>query len=57
MITDGGYGGTISDAALQEQDAKLIPTAIRGLQPNSGKFHLGNPVMIRLGIQLPTLWH
>jgi hypothetical protein len=42
MITDGGYGGTISDAALQEQDVKLIQTAIRGLQPNPAKFHLAD---------------
>ncbi len=42
MITDDGYGGTISDAALQEQDAKLIPTSIRGLQPKPGKFHLAD---------------
>lgn len=42
MITDGGYGGTVSDAALQEQGVKLIQTAIRGLQPNPGKFHLAD---------------
>jgi hypothetical protein len=42
MLTDGGYGGTLSDAALQEQHVKLIQTAIRGLQPNPGKFHLAD---------------
>ena len=42
MITDGGYGGTVSDAALQEQNVKLIQTAIRGPQPNPGKFHLAD---------------
>jgi hypothetical protein len=40
MITDGGYGGETSDAALQEQGVNLVQTAIRGLQPNSEKFHL-----------------
>jgi len=40
MITDGGYGGEASDAALQEQGVSLIQTAIRGLQPNPDKFHL-----------------
>lgn len=40
MLTDAGYGGALSDAALQEQHVKLIQTAIRGLQPNPGKFHL-----------------
>jgi hypothetical protein len=42
MITDGGYGGETSDAALQEQDVKLVQTAIRGLQPNPDKFHLSD---------------
>lgn len=40
MITDGGYGGEASDAALQEQGVNLVQTAIRGLQPNPDKFHL-----------------
>ena len=42
MITDGGYGGKTSDAALQEQEVNLIQTAIRGLQPNPDKFHLSD---------------
>jgi hypothetical protein len=42
MITDGGYGGETSDPALQEQEVKLIQTAIRGLQPNPDQFHLSD---------------
>ena len=42
MITDGGYGGESSDAALQEQGVKLVQTAIRGLQPNPDQFHLSD---------------
>jgi hypothetical protein len=42
MITDGGYGGEVSDLALQLQDVKLVQTAIRGLQPNQAKFHLAD---------------
>jgi hypothetical protein len=42
MITDGGYGGEASDAALQEQSVNLVQTAIRGLQPNPDKFHLSD---------------
>jgi hypothetical protein len=42
MITDGGYGGEASDAALQEQHVNLIQTAIRGLQPTPDKFHLSD---------------
>jgi hypothetical protein len=42
MITDGGYGGKASDAALQAQEVKLIQTAIRGLQPNPDKFNLSD---------------
>jgi len=42
MITDGGFGGAASDTALQEQNVKLIQTAIRGLQPNPDKFHLSD---------------
>jgi hypothetical protein len=42
MITDGGYGGEASDAALQEQGVDLVQTAIRGLQPNPDKFHLSD---------------
>jgi len=42
MITDGGYGGEASDAALQAQVVNLVQTAIRGLQPNPDKFHLSD---------------
>ena len=42
MITDGGYGGKTSDAALQDQGVNLVQTAIRGLQPNPDKFHLSD---------------
>lgn len=42
MLTDGGYGGEDSDAALLEQDVKLIQTAIRGRSPNPGKLHLSD---------------
>ncbi len=42
MITDGGYGGETSDAALQVQAVKLVQTAIRGLQPNPDQLHLAD---------------
>jgi hypothetical protein len=42
MITDGGYGGESSDAALQEQGVKLVQSAIRGLQPNPDQFQLSD---------------
>lgn len=42
LITDGGYGGEISDAALQAQVVQLVQTAIRGLQPNPEKLHLSD---------------
>jgi hypothetical protein len=42
MITDGGYGGESSDAALQAQQVQLIQTAIRRLQPNPEKLHLSD---------------
>jgi hypothetical protein len=42
LITDGGYGGETSDAALQAQKVQLIQTAIRGLQPNPEKLHLSD---------------
>ena len=42
MITDGGYGGEASDAALQERGVKLVQTAIRGLRPNPDKLHLSD---------------
>jgi hypothetical protein len=42
LLTDGGYGGTVSDAVLDEQRVTLIQTAIRGLQPNPDKLHLAD---------------
>ena len=42
MLTDGGYGGAVSDAALDEHHVTLIQTAIRGQQPNPDKFHLAD---------------
>jgi hypothetical protein len=42
MMTDGGYGGESSDASLQEQGVKLVQSAIRGLQPDPGQFHLSD---------------
>jgi len=42
LITDGGFGGEASDAALKGQPVKLIQTAIRGLKPNPHKFHLSD---------------
>ena len=45
MITDGGYGSEISDAALQEQEVTLVQTAIRGAQPDPNKFSLSDFVI------------
>ena len=45
MITDGGYGSEVSDAALQEQEVTLIQTAIRGAQPTQDKFSLSDFVI------------
>ena len=45
MITDGGYGGEVSDEALQEQGVTLIQTAIRGAQPSADKFSLSDFVI------------
>jgi hypothetical protein len=42
LLTDGGYGGQASDAALQEQDVTLIQTAIRGRSPDPDKVHLSH---------------
>ena len=42
LVTDGGFGSEVSDAALQEQDVTLIQTAIRGAQPNPDKFTLAD---------------
>lgn len=42
MITDAGYGGEVSDSALQEQTVALIQTAIRGAQPDPRKFSLSD---------------
>jgi ribosomal protein L20A (L18A) len=56
LITDGGYGGEASDAALHKQGVDLIQTAIRGPQPDPDQLHLtdfdlrtdkqGNPVTV-----------
>jgi hypothetical protein len=40
LLTDGGYGGQVSDTALQEQKVQLIQTAIRGRSPDPEKVHL-----------------
>ena len=42
LVTDGGYGGEVSDEALQEQNVALIQTAIRGAQPNPSQFNLSD---------------
>jgi len=42
LVTDGGYGGEVSDSALQEQNVALIQTAIRGAQPDPNKFSLSD---------------
>ena len=40
LLTDGGYGGQVSDTALQEQQVQLIQTAMRGRSPDPEKVHL-----------------
>ncbi|MGC1375762.1 MAG: transposase [Anaerolineales bacterium] len=42
LVTDGGFGSEVSDAALQEQNIVLIQTAIRGAQPDPDKFTLAD---------------
>jgi len=42
MITDGGYGGEVSDTALHTAQVNLIQTAIRGRSPNTDKLHLSD---------------
>lgn len=42
LVTDGGFGSEVSDAALQGQNVTLIQTAIRGAQPNPDKFTLAD---------------
>jgi len=42
LVTDGGFGSEVSDAALQEQDVTLIQTAIRGAQPDPDRFTLAD---------------
>jgi hypothetical protein len=42
LMTDGGFGGEASDAALDGQPVKLIQTAIRGPKPDPDKFHLSD---------------
>jgi hypothetical protein len=40
LVTDGGFGGEVSDRTLQDQKVTLIQTAIRGAQPAPNKFSL-----------------
>jgi len=42
LVTDGGFGSEVSDAALQEQEVRLIQTAIRGAPPDPDKFCLAD---------------
>jgi len=42
LMTDGGFGGEASDAALEGQSVKVIQTAIRGQKPDPHKFHLSD---------------
>jgi len=42
LMTDGGFGGEASDAALEGQPVKVIQTAIRGRKPDPQKFHLAD---------------
>lgn len=42
LMTDGGFGGEASDAALEGQPVKVIQTAIRGPKPDPQKFHLAD---------------
>jgi hypothetical protein len=42
MVTDGGYGGEVSDTALHTEQVSLIQTAIRGRSPNADKLHLSD---------------
>ena len=42
LMTDGGFGGEASDAALEGQPVQLIQTAIRGPKPDPQKIHLSD---------------
>lgn len=42
MYTDGGYGGKQSDPVLAEKQVTLIPSAIRGRNPDPDKPHLAD---------------
>jgi hypothetical protein len=42
VYTDGGHGGPVADAVLQEQRVEQVQTAIRGRSPNPAKLHLAN---------------
>ena len=42
MVTDGAYGGEVSDSALQTEQVKLIQTAIRCRGPSAEKLHLSD---------------
>jgi len=56
LVTDGGFGGEASDAALQEaKTVTLIQTAIRGAQPDPNKFSLADFVIEQNEKSDPTL--
>jgi hypothetical protein len=56
LVTDGGFGGESSDAALQEaKTVTLIQTAIRGAQPDPNKFSLSDFVIEQNETSDPTL--
>lgn len=55
LATDGGFGGEVSDIALQEQEVTLIQTAIRGAQPDPNKFSLSDFVIQQNEKSDPTL--
>jgi hypothetical protein len=42
LHSDGGYGSPEADQALQEHQVELIPTAIKGRNPDQGKFGLAD---------------
>jgi hypothetical protein len=42
IYTDGGHGGPVSDAVLQEQQVEHIQTAIRGRTPDPEKLQLAD---------------
>jgi hypothetical protein len=44
LYTDGGYGSSAVDQALQEHQVQNIPTAIKGRKPDQDKFGLADYV-------------